>query len=345
MPEARRDDQPMMTRKAQTGMLLGKFMPPHYGHVYLADFARHFVEDLTIVVGTLKSESIPGHLRYEWMKQLFPTANVIHLDEELPQDPSEHPDFWNLWQSALQKILPQKPDVIFASEPYGQKLAEVLGGRFIPVNPERSIRPVSGTSVRTDPYKNWELIPPPVRAWYAKRVCVFGPESTGKSTLTQNLAKHFQTLPVPEYARTLLEWRDGELIEEDMIDIARGQAASEDALAPYCNKILFTDTDPLATCVWSDFLFKKTDPRITALAASRQADLYLLTDVDVPWVADTVRYLPEDRSNFLKRCEHALIEAGCRYVKISGDWDERMRQSILAVEELSLNTQNSPILE
>jgi NadR type nicotinamide-nucleotide adenylyltransferase len=324
----------MMKSTPQTGMLLGKFLPPHYGHVYLGDFARHFVKDLTIVVGTLESEPIPGRLRYEWMKQLFPGANVVHLDEELPQDPSEHPDFWQLWKTALEKILPCRPEVVFASEPYGQKLAGVLGGRFIPVNPDRSIRPVSGTAVRVDPYKHWELIPPPVRAWYTKRVCVFGPESTGKSTLTQDLAKHFQTLAVPEYARTLLEWNEGRLDESDLPDIARGQAASEDALAPYANRLLITDTDPLATCVWSEFLYGRIDPEVSALAQSRQADLYLLTDVDVPWVSDIVRYLPEDRFNFMEKCEQSLIETNRRYVKISGSWEERLRRAIGAVESL-----------
>ena len=316
-------------------MMLGKFLPPHYGHVYLGDFARHFVKELTIVVGTLAREPIPGHLRYQWMKQLFPGVNVVHLDEELPQDPSEHPDFWQLWQTALENILPCRPEVVFASEPYGQKLAEVLGGRFIPVNPDRSIRPVSGTAVRADPYLHWDLIPPPVRAFYAKRVCIFGPESTGKSTLTRNLAKHFQTLAVPEYARTLLEWREGKLDEHDLPDIARGQAASEDALAPYSNRLLFMDTDPLATCVWSDYLFGRTDPAITELAQSRRADLYLLTDVDVPWVPDVVRYLPENRTSFLDSCEQALIREGCRYAKISGSWDERLQRAVEAVRHLA----------
>ena len=323
-----------MTPTARTGMLLGKFLPPHYGHVYLGDFARHFVRELTIVVGTLKCEPIPGHLRYAWMQQLFPSVNVVHLDEELPQDPSEHPDFWQLWQNALQRILPYRPDVVFASEPYGQRLAEVLGGRFVPVNPDRSIRPASGTAVRADPYQHWDLIPPPVRAYYARRVCIFGPESTGKSTLTQNLATHFKTLAVPEYARTLLEWRHGQLDEQDLPDIARGQAASEDALAPYANRIFFTDTDPLATCVWSDVLFGRTDPAITALAQSRHADLYLLTDIDVPWVPDVVRYLPEDRANFLARCEQTLIREGRRYVRISGSWEERLEKAVAAVSAI-----------
>lgn len=325
----------MMIPTAQTGMLLGKFLPPHYGHVYLGDFARHFVKDLTIVVGTLEREPIPGKLRFEWMRQLFPTVNVVHLDEELPQDPSEHRDFWKLWQTALQRVLPCRPELVFASESYGEKLAEVLGGRFIPVNPDRSIRPVSGTAVRNDPFKHWELIPPPVRAHYVKRVCVFGPESTGKSTLTQMLAAQFDTLAVPEYARTLLEWRAGNLDESDMPDIARGQAASEDALAPHANRILFTDTDPLATCVWSEFLFGRVDPTVAALAEARRPDVYLLCDVDVPWVGDLVRYLPEDRANFLEKCEESLKRLGRPYVKIRGNWEHRFETAVRHVSSLA----------
>lgn len=319
-------------------MLLGKFLPPHYGHVYLGDFARHFVKELTIVVGTIASEPIPGHLRYEWMKTLFPTVNVVHLDEELPQEPAEHPDFWRLWQTALQRVLPSRPEVVFASESYGRKLAEVLGGRFIPVDPDRDIRPVSGTAVRRDPFAHWDLIPPPVRAHYVKRVCVFGPESTGKSTLSRRLAAEFNTLAVPEYARTLIESQQGRLEKRHMADIARGQAASEDALAPYANRVLFTDTDPVSTCVWSETLFGRTDPVITSLADQRHYDLHLLCDVDVPWVADMVRYLPDDRRGFLHRCERALKARGCQWVRISGDWDQRFEQAVSAVRALMEKT-------
>ena len=327
----------MTAGPAKTGMLLGKFLPPHCGHLYLGGFARHFVDDLTIVVGTLKGEPIPGRLRFEWMRQLFPGVNVVHLAEELPQDPSEHPDFWRLWQTSLLRILPSPPDVIFASEPYGEKLAEVLGGRFIPVNPDRSIHPVSGTAVRENPWAHWDQLPPPVRAYYARRVCVFGPESTGKSTLVRQLAEHFRTVAVPEYARTLLEWRRGRLDPEDLPDIARGQAASEDALAPLANRVVFTDTDPLATVVWSDFLFGFVDPEVQTLARSRTPDLYLLTDVDVPWIPDPVRYLPDERASFLARCEEALASRNRRFVRISGSWSERFAMAVQAVESLGIS--------
>src|SRR5215471_8509021 len=129
-----------------TGMLLGKFMPPHLGHVYLGEFAGRYVDRLTIVVCTLASEPIPGELRYRWMRELFPFCKVVHLTDELPQEPKEDPHFWERWRASLTRILPGKPDYVFASEDYGAKLAEVLGGEFVPVDRTRTAMSISGTA-------------------------------------------------------------------------------------------------------------------------------------------------------------------------------------------------------
>src|SRR5207302_10464947 len=134
--------------------------------------------------------------------------------------------------------LPGRPDFVFASEDYGRRLAEELGAKFVPVDRERGAVPVSGTAVRSDPMANWSFIPRCVRPYFAKRVCVFGPESSGKTTLARRLADHFRTAWVPEYARTLLEANGGDVRCEDMEVIARGQAAAEDALARNANRVL-----------------------------------------------------------------------------------------------------------
>jgi NadR type nicotinamide-nucleotide adenylyltransferase len=315
-------------------MLLGKFMPPHLGHVYLVEFASRYAEELTVVVCSLQREPIPGALRCGWMRELFPFQNVVHLTDELPQEPAEHPDFWALWRAALERVLPGRPDYVFASEEYGWKLAEVLGARFVPVDLARGAVPVSGTACRTDSMGNWDYLPRCVRPYFVRRVCVFGPESTGKSTLAARLAEHFGTALVPEYARTLLEAQQGRLEEADLERIARGQIASEEALARNARRVLICDTDVLSTLIWSETLYGACSPWVREQADGRAYDLTLLLDVDVPWVADVVRYLPEDRRGFFERCERELQRRGRRYVVIRGSWEERWEQARRAVEEV-----------
>ena len=317
-----------------SGMVLGKFMPPHLGHIYLVEFARNYVDRLTVVVGTLAREPIPGELRYRWMKELFPDVNVVHLTDENPQEPHEHPDFWDIWRDSLKRVLPGPVDHVFTSEPYGRKLAEVLGATSVPVDLARTAQPVSGTKVREDPMGHWAYLPRCVRPYFVRRICIFGPESTGKSTLARDLAARFGTVHVPEYARAHLEWQDGKIVAGDIPRIARGQMAAEDALARSAHRLLFCDTDLITTTIWSDVLFGSCPDWIRAEADRRGYELYLLTGVDVPWVADSVRYLPEERRSFFDRCRQELDRRGRSYVVLNGSWDERLATATAAVERV-----------
>lgn len=325
-----------------TGMLLGKFLPPHAGHVYLGEFAANYVDDLTIVVCSLAREPIPGPLRFSWMRELFPASRVVHLTDELPQEPREHPDFWRLWRDSLSRLLPHPPQYVFASEQYGWKLAEVLVATFVPVDLGRGAVPTSGTAVRTDPMRHWDHLPRCVRPYFVRRVCVFGPESTGKTTLARQLADRFGTALVPEYARGYLEARNGAVAAGDMEPIGRGQRASEDALARNANRVLICDTDVLLTTIWSEVLFGAVPAGLAAAAAAQSCDLYLLTDVDVPWVADPVRYCPDDRAGFFRRCEAVLANRGRDYVKLSGNAEARFSTACRAVEALIASPEAAP---
>lgn len=316
------------------GLVLGKFLPPHAGHVYLIEVARRLCDDLTVVVGTLAAEPIAGDLRVAWMRTLFSTVRVVHLDDELPQHPDAHPDFWALWKAALDRVLPHPVDLVFTSDPYGEPLAAVLGARWIPIDPERTAVPISGTAIRADPLAHWQHLPPPVRAHLVRRISVFGPESTGKTTLAAELAAHLGTTWVPEYARGYLEaTRCTAPTADDLRAISRGQAASEDALAPTAERVLLCDTDPLLTCVWSEALLGDAPAALRADADARRYHLTLLLDVDVPWQADPVRYRPDDRPGFFARCEAALIGAGRRYVTLRGDRAQRLASARAAIEE------------
>ena len=169
---------------------------------------------------------------------MAPNARVIHVNDENPEE--THPQFWQIWEATLRASLPSIPNYVFASEDYGWKLAELLGMQYIPVNHPRTLVPISATLIRSDPMQYWQYIPPVVRPHFVKRVCIHGPESTGKSTLTIDLARHFSTVFVEEYARGLLDFKDGRCDYEDIEKIARGHRASEQALARQANRVLFS---------------------------------------------------------------------------------------------------------
>jgi NadR type nicotinamide-nucleotide adenylyltransferase len=221
-------------------------------------------------------------------------------------------------------VLPALPDVVFASESYGDKLAEVLGARFLAVDPARAAVPISGTAIRANAMRHWEHLPRCVRPYFARRVSIVGPESTGKTTLARRLAERFRTAWVPEWARTVLERRGGSLDGLDWREIVRGQLASEDALARDANRLLICDTDPIVTPIWAEELLGTCPPPLAmdARTDGRYA-LTLLSDVDVPWVPDVVRYRPRSRPAFFARCEEELRRAGRRFLVLRGGWEER----------------------
>lgn len=319
-------------------MILGKFLPPHRGHDYLFQFARGWVDDLTIVVASLATEPIAGELRVAWVRELAPYARVLHHTREIPSYPHEHPDFWELWKASLTSLLPELPELIFSSEDYGEELARQLGATHVPVDPERRHFSVSGTAVREDPLGQWDFLPPCVRAHYALRVAIVGPESTGKTTLARELAECFQTLWVPEYARAYLDWRNARRTSdaicqpEDIPFIAAGQAASEDALARQARRLLLCDTDLTTTALWSRHFFGDCPEEVDREANGRAYALTLLCDVDLPWVADPHRDQPHRREDF--RALFAQAYAFRRPVPIHGQGPARLQAARRAVGEL-----------
>jgi HTH-type transcriptional repressor of NAD biosynthesis genes len=205
-----------------TGLILGKFLPPHLGHQYLFDFARHYADRLTVLVCSLAREPIPGALRHAWAREMCPGAEVLHVTDENPSEPHQHPDFWNIWIDTVRKRLPSGPDYVFTSESYGDELARRLGARHVVVDRARELVPVTGTAIRARPLHYWRYLPACVRPHFVKRVCVFGPESTGKTTLCRDLAAHYQTARVSEYARGYLDHKGAACTANDIPVIARG---------------------------------------------------------------------------------------------------------------------------
>jgi HTH-type transcriptional regulator, transcriptional repressor of NAD biosynthesis genes len=319
--------------KRETGLVIGKFMPPHAGHLHLLDVAQRQVDEVTVILFSKPREPIPGALRLAWLRELLPGAPVFHVDRDFKVD-FDDPNAWNFWVSAIRDVLPSDPTLVFSSEAYGDELARRLGARHVLVDPARCHVPVSATQIRQRPLAHWDHIPPPVRPYFVRRVAILGAESTGKTTLARALADHFQTLWVPEYAREYLSASAQPCTRDDMLRIAHGHAALEDRLARQANRLLFSDTDLLTTQIWHEHYFGDSPSDLRRLASERRADLYLLCSPDMSWIADGLRDSPNHRQWFHERFQRQLEARGDRTVILSGPHERRLAVAIGAVEGL-----------
>lgn len=316
-----------------TGLIIGKFLPPHRGHLHLIEYARARVDHLTVLICSLKSEPIPGDRRFRWLSELCPGVDVQHLTDENPSYPHEHPDFWTIWVASIRQFLPTGPDVVFTSEDYGDELSRRLGARHDLCDPERRAVPVSGSAVRENPYAHWDYLPPPVRAYYTRKVAFAGAESTGKSTLSLALATHLRTAWLPEYGRLYVEQVRSVEDQHDMDNIARGQAQLEDQGLLKANRVLICDTDLLATLIWNQRYFDHYPAWMNDLYEARRSHLYLLCDMDLPWIDDGYRDSGSEarRRWFHQRFLEEFEARGLSYVFIQGEAEQRFALALQAL--------------
>lgn len=169
-----------------------------------------------------------------------------------------------------------------------------------------------------------------------KRILILGPESTGKSTLAEDLATYFGEPWVPEFAREYLEKIDRPYRFEDLVEIGKGQVLLEDQQAEKAKNFLFCDTDLRVIHIWSEHRFGKTDPWVLGEINRRTYDLILLTDTDLPWEPDPLREYPEleMRQYFFEKYRKLAEQSGSPYLIVSGDREKRLKKAIQAVDKL-----------
>lgn len=318
--------------RARTGVVIGKFYPPHRGHKHLIDTAAAQVERLTVIVCGREEHTIPGALRAAWLREIHPGVEVLAIDDVYPPDDSR------LWAALTVGWLGGAPDVVFTSEDYGEPYARQMGSRHVLVDRERLTVPCSGTAVRADPLACWDYLEPPVRAHFARRVCVVGAESTGTTTLAQALAARYDTVWIPEYGREYAEAKqtrgDDRWEEAEFLQIAAEQSRREDRAARAANRVLICDTDAFATTVWARRYLGRPAPAVESLAAGRRPDLYLLTGDDIPFVQDGTR-----DGEHLRHWMHGVFAAelaarGQPHALVSGPHEARLARATALIDAL-----------
>ncbi|AGC76647.1 NadR type nicotinamide-nucleotide adenylyltransferase [Nonlabens dokdonensis] len=171
------------------------------------------------------------------------------------------------------------------------------------------------------------------------KIVLYGPESTGKSTLALQLARYFNTVTVEEFARDYLQEKydvTGEICAyEDLLPIAIGQRLAENNAVLKANKFLFCDTDALETYIYSHAYFDRAPTELKEAVRKSDYDLYLLLDVDVDWTPDDLRDKPDDRNDMFQLFEKGLREFEKSYAIINGTGKMRFKNALKAIENLT----------
>lgn len=171
------------------------------------------------------------------------------------------------------------------------------------------------------------------------KVVLFGPESTGKTTLSEQLARHYNTVWVPEYAREYLQnkWNNERKTcePEDLLPIAEGQMRLENQLTKKATEILICDTDLLETKVYSEaYYVGDCDPILEKYALENSYDLYLLTYIDIPWEADDLRDKPSEREQMFEYFKATLEKYNRNFIILKGNKKERLKRAVEQIDNL-----------
>ena len=149
-----------------SGLIIGRFDPPHLGHSYMIEWARERCEHLVVFVNTKQGEAAPGHLRAQWLQDLHPEVKVVQVEHDLHNDWDDQ-ELWAKWINLLRSKWPlaNGPEVVVSSDFYISELAHRLGAEALVCDPERMNVPISATLIRNDPVTHLERLAPPVRDW------------------------------------------------------------------------------------------------------------------------------------------------------------------------------------
>lgn len=321
------------------GLVLGKFMPVHNGHIKLIEHAVSNCDSLIVWVCVSNKETMPAGLRLEWIKRIFKDNHKIkpvlfEYDESiLPNTSEASKEVSEIWSEVIKQSLPQI-DVIISSEKYGDFVAEYLNIEHIyyPLN-----RVTSASAIRDNPYKHWQFIPNVVKPYFYRKICISGTESTGKSTLTKNLANFFNVDYVSEVGREIIE-NTNTCQQEDLLKIAETHASKILLKEKDLNRMLIIDTDINITRSYSKFLFNHKLEVESWIVNANKCDLYLYLDNDAPFIQDGTRLSESDRNKLDSFHKMQLKESGIEYFLINGNWNQRFDKSLKIIfENLGIN--------
>jgi len=305
------------------GLVIGKFLPIHNGHVAMINFALSKCDEVTISMSFTEHDPINSADRLRWIEEIFqanPKISIQIIKDDFDREELPWSERIKIWASFVKSRYPHA-NIIISSEEYGSLLAKALEIKHLSFDLLRKRVPVSGTLIRKKPFQYWEYIPKEVRPYFVKKICLYGPESTGKSSMAIRLAEVYHTEFVPEVARELVS--SNNFVREDILKIGQAQTMRVLEKLKDANKILFCDSDLITTQIYSRHYLREIPPELYELEKKITYDLYFLFDIDTPWIDDGLRDLGNRREEMFSIFKNELERRKISYILVKGNWDER----------------------
>ncbi len=312
------------------GLTLGKYAPFHKGHQYVIDTMLQEMDKAIVVIYDTDVTPIPLPVRANWIRKIYPDVTVIEAWDG-PVGYSHERKYEIREEEYIKSLLPNtKISAFYSSEYYGEHMSKALGCTDRRVDEARKAVPVSGTMIRENSCKYREFISDVVYRDLITKIVFLGAMSTGKSTITEALAKKHHTTFACEYGRDYWEEHqvDRRIGFEDFNKIALGHIEREEQAFLHADKYCFIDTNAITTYMFSLDYHGKAPELLTRLAlenASRY-DLFFLCEDDIPYDDTWDRSGDQKRHIFHKQIIADLKQRNIPYISLSGTLEERMEK-------------------
>ncbi|AIQ35959.1 cytidyltransferase [Paenibacillus sp. FSL R5-0345] len=312
------------------GLTLGKFAPLHKGHQFMIETALQEVDELIVVIYETTVTPIPLHVRANWIRRLYPKVRVIEAWDgpDGYSDVREHEIREE--QYILGRLNGEQVTHFYSSEFYGEHMSLALGAVDRRVDEARERVPISATMIRSDPYKCREFVSDIVYRDLITKVVFVGAMSTGKSTITETLARSYCTTFASEYGRDY--WTEHQVDRriglEAFDEIAVGHMEREEQAILAANRFLFVDTNAITTYMFALDYHGRAPELLTriALENAQRYDLFFLCDDDIPYDDTWDRSGDQKRHIFHKQIMADLKERRIPYITLRGSLEERIRK-------------------